>query len=548
MDVMQAQLNELKANTEEIKQKIDELAAEKEEAPAPAPAAPDMGGGAPEGGMPDMGGAMPGGEAGAEEGDQTMDETGAPGDTGQDMMPPTQPAGEGAGNNMPQMTDEDLDLLFGGGENKNEEGTAEAGEEEPQDPTLKALQDAISEATDPKVIADLAKMIVEYTGGGDSEGEKEEILPGLPDETPLTEVPEEELVGILKSESFQRDDTAVGDAAPKAPAPQVSETAKASQEQSKDNGVPDSGTPVNSDSASKGGFVSSATCKSEDSEEEKEDEEDKEESEEKDEPEESESEDADEAEEAPEVEVTETVIEDAPEAGEGETIEISDLLDMSFGDIIEMVKDIAETPKDDANVFINDEGKESIPFKNCDIKKSSVDDLIRERESSMVGIDGKKYQFSKSAQDSRSINKLNASLHDYDKIKDMKAGEVLSSFRFMKSIGVTGVEENNMDALDVIVRGFDSKFGSEMTNAFMKSAGMDLDAIYKSTEIKKSEPVEGGKHIKTLAETGGTDIAKSVSAPDVPRCADAGKAYVSSQDMKAGLKSIDDLIAGRMKG
>ena len=64
MDVMQAQLNELKANTEEIKQKIEELAAEKEETPAPAPApAPGMGG------APDMGAAPGGEEAGAEEGD-----------------------------------------------------------------------------------------------------------------------------------------------------------------------------------------------------------------------------------------------------------------------------------------------------------------------------------------------------------------------------------------------------------------------------------------------------------------------------------------------
>ena len=167
----------------------------------------------------------------------------------------------------------------------------------------------------------------------------------------------------------------------------------------------------------------------------------------------------------------------------------------------------------------------------------------------MVGVDGKRYQFSKSGANAKSVHKLNASLHDYDKIKDMKAGEVLSSFRFMKSIGVTGVEEDNMDALDVIVRGLDTKIGSEMTNAFMKSAGMDLDAIYKSTEIKKSETTQGGKHIKTLAEMGGTDIKKSEDTiGDVPRGADAGKAYVSPQDMKAGLKSIDDLIAGRMKG
>ena len=519
-----------------------------------------------------MGGAVPD-EAGAEEGDQTMDETGAPGDTGQDMMPPVQPAGEGAGNNMPQMTDEDLDLLFGGAEKKNEEGTEETGAEEPQDATLAALQEAISKATDPKVIGDLAKMIVEYTGGGDSEGE-EAILPGVPDDTPIEDVPQEEVEAILRSESsetpaedpeaFQKANGA--ESFGNAPDTPVADSVKASDDQDKKTGGEEK--PVAGDSAKNGGFVAtsvngpteepgavaeSATCKSEDSEEEKKDDEkeedEKEESEEKDEPEESESEDADETEEAPEVEVTETVIEDAPEeAAADETINVSDLLDMSFGDIVEMVKDIAETPKDDANVFINDEGVESIPFKNCDIRKSSVDDLIRERESAMVGIDGKKYQFSKSAANARSINKLNASLHDYDKIKNMKAGEVLSSFRFMKSIGVRGVEEDNMDALDVIVRGLDSKIGSEMTDAFMKSAGMDLDAIYKQpSEIKKSEP-EGGKHIKTLAETGSMDIKKSGDTPDVPRCADAGKAYVSPQDMKAGLKSIDDLIAGRMKG
>ena len=559
MDVMQAQLNKLTADTEEIKQKIEGLAAENEQTPAPSP---------------DMGGA-PGAE-GAEmkQGDQTMDETGTPGETGQDMMPPSQPpadtGGQANGGGIPEMSDEDLDLLFGGGEktNESEEGGEEPREEQ-QDATLAALQKAISEATDPKVIGDLAKMIVEYTGGGDSEG----AGTALPDDTPLSDVTEEQLTEeILKSESFEKG-SAVGGVAPSAPKPQVAETAKLADDSAKKDGVPSGDTAVKTENSNKGGFnagegegpiaagdpgagsapVNLSDSEEEDKKEDEEEEEDKKEEpddEKKDEPEESESEDSDEADKEPEaVEVEETAMEVEPETYGDDSISIDQLLDMPFRDIVEMVKDDVEEPKKDANVFINDEGEKSIPFKNCDIKKSSIDDLMRERESTMVGADGKKYQFSKSADNARAIHKLNSMLHDADKIKSMKTGEVLSSLRFMKSIGVNDVEANNMDALDVIVRGFDSKIGNAGTDAFMKSAGMDLDAIYKSTEIKKSAPTEGGKHIKTLAETGGTDIKKSLdTAADVPRAADAGKAYVSAKDMKSRLGSIDDLIAGRMKG
>ena len=98
-----------------------------------------------------------------------MDQSGGGlGETGQDTMAPDQPV-ENTSGGMPKMSDEDLDLLFGSGEENANEGTEESGGE-PQDATLAALQEAISKATDPKVIADLAKMIVEYTGGGDSEG------------------------------------------------------------------------------------------------------------------------------------------------------------------------------------------------------------------------------------------------------------------------------------------------------------------------------------------------------------------------------------------
>ena len=505
-----------------------------------------------------------------------MDETGAPGETGQDMMPPSQPpadTGGAMGGGVPQMTDEDLDMLFGGAENKNEEGTEEAGEEETQDPTLKALQDAISAATDEKVIADLARMIVEYTGGGDSEGE-EKVLAGLPDGTPLEGVSEEAITEeLFRSESFKRDGTGVSDtAAPAAPKPQVAETAKLADDSAKKDGVPSGDTAVKTENSTKGGFAAaegegaisagdpgagSAPISASEPEEgeKKEDEEDEEEEsdEKKDEPEESKSEDADEKDEEPEVEVKETIVEENTPAEDG-MVAISDLMEMPFKEVIELVQGSTDAPQDDANVFINGEGEKSIPFTNCDGKptpiKRSIDDLIRERESTMVGVDGRKYQFTKSGKNARSVDMLSTDLHNYDKIGAMKTGEVLSAFKFMKSIGVKGVEADNMDALDVIVRGFDSKIGSANTDAFMKSAGFDLDAIYKSTtEIKKSEAVQGGKHIKTLAETGNADIKKSGDVTmDVPRAADAGKAYVSPQDMKARLGSIDDLIAGRMKG
>lgn len=548
IDVLQAQLNRLTADTEEIKQKINEMSAEQSEssaAPAPAPEEVPSAEG-------DMGAGM-----GTEEGDQTMDQTEMGPEMGQTAQPPA-PEDQAMGGGIPDMSDEDLDKLFGGSEENAEEGSSET-PDETMDPTLAALQNAVAEAKDPEVIANLAKMIVDYMGKGESEGEKE-VLPGVPDETPIEEVPAGELDDIMKSE------TAVADTTPAVkPAPKVveSDNVKASEEQSSNNGVPDSGTAVSGDNASKGGFTESCTedVKKSEDEEKKEDEEsedDKKEDEEKkeDDKPESEDEDKDTVEEIPEAEpeavVTEVEIEEPEMSGEEEQVAISDLLDMSFGDIIDMVKDVAEKPEDDANVFINDEGKESIPFANCNGKpapiKRSIDDLIMEHNGNMVGADGKKYQFSKSVKNRKSIDRLNNDMHSYDKVKGMKAGEVLSACKFMKSLGMQDVEANNMDALDVIVRGLDRKIGTERTNAFMKSAGMDLDSIYKTNEIKKSAPVEGGKHIKTLAETGGMDIKKSGEAPDVPRAADAGKAYVTPGDMKQGLRSIDDIIAGRMKG
>ena len=572
IDVMQAQLNRLTADTEEIKQKIEEMSAAQNETPA-APAAPP----APEAGAaPDMGGA-PEASAGEEQGDDQMDQSGGGlGETGQDTMAPDQPV-ENTSGGMPKMSDEDLDLLFGSGEENANEGTEESGGE-PQDATLAALQEAISKATDPKVIADLAKMIVEYTGGGDSEG-KEAILPGLPDEASLSDVPEEDIAPLLKSESFEKGD--VGQP--------VAENVKASNEAAESNNVPgDSNTAVKSESplpneASKSDLKDAAvaaggepgpteepaafneSCEDgefkESDDEKKDDEsddkkEDKEEVKEDGDKPESKEEDADSAEEIPEAEVTEVEIEAPAEEGaespEDDTVSVGELLDMSLGDIISMVKDTTEAPGDDANVFINDKGKESIPFTSCSpIKRSSsIDDLIMERENQMVGVDGKKYTFSKSVQNAKALEKLNKSLHTYGDVTAMKVGEVLSACKFMKSIGVRGVEQDNMDALDVIVRGLDTKIGAENTNAFMKSAGIDLADVYMTSEdfAKSEQPTQGGKHIPTLAEMGGTDIKKSSVEADVPRAADAGKAYVSPQDMRAKLSSIDDIIAGRIKG
>lgn len=538
IDVIQSQLNKLTGDVEGMMQKIDKMSVEQNEA-QPAPEAPAPGAEAAPEEAAGSGGEM-------EEGvDQMVDEAGAPGETGTDMMPPVQPQDE-TGGGVPRMTDEDLDMLFGTG--KKDEGAAEGAEEtaeEQQDATLAALQKAISEATDTKVIADLAQMIVEYTGGGDSVGETE-VLPGVPDEAPIEEVSDTQLEELTRSETGQP----------------VADNVQASQDAAKTNDVPgDSGTEAKAESPlpdeAPRDFKESCDKEFKESEPEKKDEEsdDKEEDEEeKDETPESKDEDADSTEKAPEeaVEISEEVTEEVPEAeGEDPEIRVSELLNMTFGEVVNMVKDVTETPTDDANVFINEQGKESIPFTNCTpIKRSSsIDDLIMQRESAMIGIDGKKYQFSKSVHNAKALEKLNKSLHTYGDVTGMKAGEVLSACRFMKSIGVRGVEEDNMDALDVIIRGLDTKIGGEMTNAFMKSAGIDLDQIYKSEEIKKSEqPVEGGKHIPTLAETGGTDIKKSTDVPDAPRAADAGKAYVTPGDMKARLKSIDELMAGRMKG
>lgn len=556
IDVIQSQLNKLTGDVEGMMQKIDKMSAEQNEA-QPAPEAPAPGAEAAPEEAAGSGGEM-------EEGvDQMVDETGAPGETGTDMMPPTQPQDEVGG--VPKMTDEDLDMLFGTGKKDEAEGAGEAAGEQ-QDATLAALQEAIAKATDAKVISDLAQMIVEYTGGGDSVGEAE-VLPGVPDEAPITEVSDTQFEELTRSATEQP----------------VSDNVQASQDAAKTNDVPgDSGTEVKSESPlpdeapkgdvksatgatdvaagsepgpteGSGAFNESCDGKSEEfkeSDEEKKDDE----KEEKDEAPESKDEDADATEKAPEesVEISEEVTEETPEAEGGDLqVAVSDLLNMTFGEVVDMVKDVTETPADDANVFINEQGKESIPFTNCTpLKRSaSIDDLIMQRESTMIGIDGKKYQFSKSVQNAKALEKLNKSLHTYGDVTGMKAGEVLSACKFMKSIGVRGVEEDNMDALDVIIRGLDTKVGGEMTNAFMKSAGIDLDQIYKSEEIKKSEqPAEGGKHIPTLTETGGTDIKKSTDVPDVPRAADAGKAYVTPGDMKAKLKSIDELMAGRMKG
>ena len=561
IDVIQSQLNKLTGDVEGMMQKIDKMSAEQNEA-QPAPEAPAPGAEAAPEEAAGSGGEM-------EEGvDQMVDETGAPGETGTDMMPPTQPQDE-VGGGVPRMTDEDLDMLFGTGNKDEGEGAGEAGEgAEAQDPTLAALQEAIAKATDAKVIGDLARMIVEYTGGGDSVGETE-ILPGVPDETPLAEVPDAQLEELVRSESFEKAD---------AEQP-VAATEQASQDAAKTNDVPnDSNTDVKGESplpneapktdvaaGSEPGptedpaaFNKSCGEKPEEfkeSDDEKKDEESdkKEDDKKEDDAPESKDEDADATEEVPEAEVAVEISEEAPaeESEDGPKIAVNDLLNMTFGEVVNLVKDNTEAPADDANVFINEQGKESIPFTNCTpIKRSaSIDDLIMQRESAMVGIDGKKYQFSKSVQNAKALEKLNKSLHTYNDVTGMKAGEVLSACRFMKSIGVRGVEEDNMDALDVIIRGLDTKIGGEMTNAFMKSAGIDLDQIYKSEEIMKSEqPVEGGKHIPTLAEMGGTDIKKSTDVPDVPRAADAGKAYMTPGDMKARLKSIDELMAGRMKG
>ena len=481
LQAIMAELNSVKADTAK-------LAANGTAAPpAETDADAQMGAEPP---MPpvDMGGDMAAAPP-AEEGAGAMPPAEPPGEGGEAPpmgAPAEAPAGAGGGL-LDSISDDDFMNLLGGSELGSPVGPAPPaelpqipgaeGEAGAVDPTLSALQEALSKAQDPKVISDLAGMIQNYVGGGEAEAVAAE-------EAAATEepgaIPEEALVEALvqaAAEGEVPEEVAGGEAPIEDGAAPIDELAAiAAMQKSETNpepGMPDAGAPP--------------VMASDDEPEEKE-----------------------EAEEA---------IEDDGPADIELTIKI--FLDKSMSDVL----------GENAEKGLSDKNPSTESFKVCEptTKSCNIDDAMNVRLREKSGVDGKKYQVKKSASElqNEKHEEIRKSVASFDAVKGLRVGDVLMAMWGLRQLGDTKIEKSYAPLIDEIVKNCDNTLNPLFTEPLLRSYDIDISQIYEPVDMegfKKGVNPVASRIAGRLAKEGlkvgakpGMDAAMSKAAMDLAR-------------------------------
>lgn len=428
LQAIMAELNSIKADTARLEQKIDGGAGE-----APMDAGmPPMEEGAPAE-MPPMDAGVP-----------PMDE-GAPAE-----MPPMEPP---ASEPAPMMGGDMGGMTFPG---------------EEVDETLAALQDAISQVSDPDAIAKLADIIKDYVGEN-YQGPGAEAVPEA-----AADVPPEVLIEALAG---------AGDEMPPVEGDAVADDIIGTSGE-------DAVVTELLDAMTKSETETLERCDSK------------------------EVESIAEGGEVPSEDVGMNGQGDAPadtiaESGEDEQQEPAIQINLFLGAKMEDIID------DNAKKGLTN--KDNLPtdsFKVCDTQKSfkrSIDDLINQNMRAQSGIDGKRYKITKSANELaiEEFQSIQKSIGSFNAVKDMRVGDILTTMQGLGKRGMTSIEKSYEPLIDEMVKYCDNNISPLYTAPIFKSFGLDLDKLY--------EPIDMAPFEKALPglEGGATSVDWSKFAPGV---------------------------------
>ena len=354
------------------------------------------------------------------------------------------------------------------------------------DQTLAALQDALSQVSDPEAIAKLADIIKEYVAGHYQAPVEEpvpeippEIPPevvvealvgeGAPMEEPVSDVPPEVMDTLLRSEDAQ-----------------VEEIEKACDEKAEPM-AESPAAPVEEPGAKA--------------------------------PEES----APAGESAP----AETVAASDEESEPEPAIQINLFLGAKMGDIID------ENAK---KGLTNEDDLPTDSFKVCDPEpvKRSIDDLINQNMRKQSGIDGKRYKITKSANElaAEEFQSIQKSIGSFNAVKDMRVGDILTTMQGLGKRGMTSIEKSYEPLIDEMVKYCDNNISPLYTEPIFRKFGLDLGKLYEPMDMapfeKARRPVqnEEASRLKATGNEANKRVDESALAQLDPALAARWKAAV----------------------
>ncbi len=335
-------------------------------------------------------------------------------------------------------------------------------EDETEDETLSALQDALSTVTDPAAIVKLADIIKEYVASNNVQEEipvleapveeviPEEVIEALIEEAPveempieaepvIDEIPEELLAAISKSLGREEPIQKACDGDAKQP-----ESIAASEDAPAEVGT------------------------------------------------------------AEEVQVSDD--EEEPEPA----IQINLFLGAKMEDIIDENAEKGLTDKDELDT-------ES--FKVCDPApmKKSIDDLMNQRMRAQSGVDGKRYKISKSASEiaAEELQTVQKSIGSFEAVKDMRVGDILGVMQDLGKRGMTSIEKSYAPLIDEMVKYCDNRISPIYTDPLFKSFGLDIGKTYEPLDTTSFERDARFKRPDFATAMAGGDADKELAANEL---------------------------------
>lgn len=362
-------------------------------------------------------------------------------------------------------------------------------EDEPEDETLSALQDALSVVTDPEAIVKLADIIKEYVSK--NAPVEEAPLPEVAEE-PIPEEVVEALIGA--DEGAPVEDTAEADVL----TPEFLDAITRSlgrEDSFQESCGEKSAEPVAESPAAPveepGAKAPEGSAPAEES--------------------------------AP----AETVAASDEESEPEPAIQINLFLGAKMEDIID----------DNAQKGLTD--KDDLPtdsFKVCDPEpvKRSIDDLINQNMRAQSGIDGKRYKITKSATEvaQEEFQSIKKSIGSFNAVKDMRVGDILTTMQGLGKRGMTSIEKSYEPLIDEMVKYCDNNISPLYTAPLFKSFGLDINKLYEDLDTSSFEKARFRTPAFETAMAGG-DSEKELAANELL------DSYINA--LSQGLIDIDEM-------